>query len=52
MLEAGFAVASIYSRLALETGLAAIAEEIEDAFRWIRSRGPPSPEPTGTEWWS
>ena len=40
LVEAGFAVVSIDYRLAPETRLAAIVEDVEDAFRWIRSRGP------------
>ncbi len=39
-LEAGYALVSIDYRLAPETKLPAILEDIEDAFRWIRERGP------------
>ena len=40
LLAAGFAVVSIDYRLAPETKLAAIAEDVEDAIAWVRSRGP------------
>ncbi len=40
LIEAGFAVVSIDYRLAPETKLAAIVEDVEDAFGWIRSEGP------------
>lgn len=40
LLGAGFAVVSIDYRLAPETKLASILEDVEDAFRWIRARGP------------
>jgi acetyl esterase/lipase len=40
LLDAGFAIVSIDYRLAPETKLPAILEDVEDAFRWIRSRGP------------
>ena len=40
LVEAGFAVVSIDYRLAPETKLPAIIEDVEDAFTWIRSRGP------------
>ncbi len=39
-LEAGYALVSIDYRLAPETRLPAILEDIEDAFRWIREKGP------------
>jgi len=39
-LDAGYALVSIDYRLAPETKLPAILEDIEDAFRWIRQRGP------------
>ena len=39
LLEAGFAVVSIDYRLAPETKLPAIVEDVEDALAWIRSRG-------------
>ncbi len=37
--DRGFALVSIDYRLAPETKLPAIIEDIEDAFRWIRGRG-------------
>ena len=40
LIEAGFAVVSIDYRLAPETKLAAILEDVDDAFDWIRSEGP------------
>ena len=40
MLDAGYAVISIDYRLAPETKLPAIIEDVEDAFRWIRREGP------------
>ncbi len=39
-LEAGYAVASIDYRLAPETKLPAILEDIQDAYRWLRAEGP------------
>jgi acetyl esterase/lipase len=39
-LEAGFTVISIDYRLAPETKLPEIIEDIRDAFRWIRQKGP------------
>ncbi len=39
-LEAGFVVVSIDYRLAPETKLPGIIEDLEDAYRWMRSRGP------------
>jgi len=39
-LEAGYAVISIDHRLAPETRLAAIVEDLEDAYAWVRSEGP------------
>src|SRR5690348_12796989 len=39
-LEAGFCVISIDYRLAPETRLASIAEDVRDAFAWVRSEGP------------
>ena len=39
-LDAGYAVVSIDYRLAPETKLPQIIEDLEDAFRWIRSEGP------------
>ncbi len=40
LLQAGFAVVSIDYRLAPETKLPAILEDVEDAFDWIRNQGP------------
>src|SRR5207247_2308609 len=40
MLKAGYAIVSIDYRLAPETKLPAILEDVEDAFRWIRNEGP------------
>ncbi len=40
LIEAGFTVVSIDYRLAPETKLAAIIEDVEDAFAWIRGQGP------------
>ena len=40
LIEAGFAVVSIDYRLAPETKLPAIIEDVEDAFDWIRRQGP------------
>lgn len=39
-LDAGYAIVSIDYRLAPETKLPAIIEDIEDAFEWIREKGP------------
>lgn len=39
-LDAGYAIVSIDYRLAPETKLPAILADIEDAFRWIREKGP------------
>ncbi len=39
-LEAGFVVVSIDYRLAPETKLPGILEDLEDAYRWVRLRGP------------
>ncbi|MCP4513543.1 MAG: alpha/beta hydrolase [Fuerstiella sp.] len=39
MLEAGYIIVSIDYRLAPETKLPGIIEDIEDAFRWIRKDG-------------
>jgi acetyl esterase/lipase len=38
LLDAGFAVVSIDYRLAPETKLPAIIEDVQDAFRWIRAK--------------
>ncbi len=40
LIEAGFAVLSIDYRLAPETKLPAIIEDVEDAFDWTRNEGP------------
>lgn len=40
LLAAGISVVSIDYRLAPETKLPAIVEDVEDAFRWVRTRGP------------
>ena len=39
-LDKGYAVVSIDYRLAPETQLPPIIEDVEDAFRWIREKGP------------
>jgi len=39
-LDAGYAIVSIDYRLAPETKLPAIIEDVEDAFKWIRTMGP------------
>jgi acetyl esterase/lipase len=39
-LEAGFVVVAIDYRLAPETKLPGILEDLEDAYRWMRLRGP------------
>ena len=39
-LAAGYAVVSIDYRLAPETQLPGIIEDVEDAYRWIRAEGP------------
>ena len=39
-LDAGYAIVSIDYRLAPETKLPAIIEDVEDAFEWIRVKGP------------
>ncbi len=39
-LDAGYAIVSIDYRLAPETKLPAIIEDVEDAFKWIRNAGP------------
>jgi len=39
-LDKGYAVVSIDYRLAPETQMPAIIEDVEDAFRWIREKGP------------
>jgi acetyl esterase/lipase len=39
-LDAGYAIVSIDYRLAPETKLPAIIEDVEDAFKWIREKGP------------
>ncbi len=40
MVAAGYAVVSIDYRLAPETKLPAIIEDLEDAFTWVRTEGP------------
>ena len=40
MLEAGYVVVSIDYRLAPETRLSSIIEDLEDAFAWVRAQGP------------
>ncbi len=40
LLEAGFVVVSIDYRLAPETKLPGIMEDLQDAWRWLRSQGP------------
>jgi acetyl esterase/lipase len=39
-LNAGFVVVSIDYRLALETKLPAILSDLDDAWRWLRTKGP------------
>ncbi len=39
-LQAGYTVVSIDYRLAPETKLAAIVADLEDAYRWVREKGP------------
>ncbi len=39
-LEAGYAIVSLDYRLAPETSLPLIIEDIEDAFKWLRREGP------------
>ncbi|UCE47702.1 MAG: alpha/beta hydrolase, partial [Phycisphaerales bacterium] len=38
-LDAGYAIVSIDYRLAPETKLPGIIEDVEDAFKWIREKG-------------
>ncbi|HEY2253493.1 MAG TPA: alpha/beta hydrolase [Planctomycetaceae bacterium] len=40
LLDKGYAVVSIDYRLAPETQLPEIIQDVEDAFRWIREKGP------------
>ncbi len=40
LLDAGYAIVSIDYRLAPETQLPAIIEDVEDAFVWLRKEGP------------
>jgi acetyl esterase/lipase len=40
LIKAGYAVVSIDYRLAPETKLAAILEDVRDAFAWVRKQGP------------
>ena len=39
-LEVGFAIVSVDYRLAPETKLPAILEDLDDAYRWVRTEGP------------
>ncbi|RPI24719.1 MAG: alpha/beta hydrolase [Acidobacteria bacterium] len=39
-LEAGYILVSIDHRLAPETKLPAILEDVQDAYRWVREKGP------------
>lgn len=39
-LDAGYVIVSIDYRLAPETKLAGIIEDVRDAFKWVRARGP------------
>jgi acetyl esterase/lipase len=39
-LDAGYVIVSIDYRLAPETKLSSIIEDVEDAFKWIREKGP------------
>jgi acetyl esterase/lipase len=40
LVDAGYTVVSIDYRLAPESKLPAIVEDVQDAFRWVRSQGP------------
>ncbi len=40
VLKAGYALVSIDYRLAPETKLPAIIEDLQDAYRWVREKGP------------
>jgi acetyl esterase/lipase len=40
LLDAGYAVVSIDYRLAPETKLPAILDDVQDAYRWVREKGP------------
>lgn len=40
LLKAGYTVVSIDYRLAPETKLPAIMEDLQDAYRWVRDKGP------------
>jgi len=40
LLNAGYAIVSIDYRLAPETKLAAILEDVQDAYQWLRVKGP------------
>ena len=40
LTKAGYVVVSIDYRLAPETKLPAIVEDVQDACRWVRERGP------------
>src|SRR5438874_13841088 len=39
-VDAGYTVVSIDYRLAPETKLTAIIEDLQDAYRWVRGKGP------------
>src|SRR5437868_3050687 len=39
-LDAGYVIVSIDYRLAPETKLKGIIEDVQDAFKWVRSHGP------------
>jgi acetyl esterase/lipase len=47
LLDAGYALVSIDYRLAPETKLPAILEDVEDALRWVREADGPLPEGPG-----
>ena len=40
MLEAGYVIVAIDYRLAPETKLPGIIEDLEDAFKWVQEKGP------------
>ena len=50
LIKAGYVVVSIDYRLAPETKLPAILDDVKDAFAWIRSEGPKAsvPGPIGS----
>jgi acetyl esterase/lipase len=47
LLKAGYAVVSIDYRLAPETKLPAILEDLQDACKWVREKGPELSESSG-----